>query len=60
MPLQYLGYPLSLDMQAFQIWYLAMYAENTEVETDLVVKCRKAFPDFQSSRKEKLDRGADL
>lgn len=56
-----LGYPLSIDMQAFQIWYLAAYPDKIGVDTDPVVKSRKAFPGFESlSRPEKLQRGAQF
>ncbi len=56
-----LGYPLSIDMQAFQIWYLAMYPETIGKEHDMVVSSRKAFPNFESlPREEKLRRGADF
>jgi hypothetical protein len=56
-----LGYPLSLDMQAFQIWYLAMYPDKIGSETEPVQKSRLAFADLESlSRSEKLARGAEF
>lgn len=56
-----LGYPLSLDMQAFQIWYLAMYPDKIGVETQPVITSRQAFPDFDSlTREERLRRGAEF
>jgi hypothetical protein len=56
-----LGYPLSLDMQAFQIWYLAAYPEQIGSEREPVLKSRRAFPDLASlSREEQLKRGAQF
>jgi hypothetical protein len=56
-----LGHPLSVDMQAFQIWYLAAYPNKIGAETEPVVKSRKAFPDFQTlARPERLRRGAEF
>lgn len=56
-----LGHTLSVDMQAFQIWYLATYPDKIGADTDSVVKSRKAFPGFESlSREEKLRRGAEF
>lgn len=54
-----LGYPLSIDMQAFQIWYLATYPEKLGNETGPVKKARLAFPEIENlSREESLNRGA--
>lgn len=56
-----LGYPLSIDMQAFQVWYLAMYPETLGKEHEIVVTSRKVFPNFESlSREEKLQQGANF
>jgi hypothetical protein len=56
-----LGHPLSVDMQSFQIWYLAMYPDKIGAETDPVVASRNAFPDFESlSRPERLRQGAEF
>lgn len=51
--------PLSIDMQAFQIWYLASYPEVIGHETELVRKSQLAFPDLGTlSRETRLIRGA--
>jgi len=56
-----LGYPLSLDMQAFQIWYLAAYPEQIGHDSGPVLKSRKLLPDLGSlSREEQLKRGAQF
>ncbi|MCE9633497.1 MAG: hypothetical protein K8Q92_04855 [Methylophilales bacterium] len=56
-----LGYPLSLEMQAFQIWYLAVYPEQVGSDTDPVIKSQKLLSDLGSlSREEQLIRGAQF
>lgn len=56
-----LGYPQSVEMQAFQIWYLASYPETIGHETEHVRTSRAAFPKFDSSsREEKLKQGAEF
>jgi hypothetical protein len=56
-----LAQPLSIDMQAFQIWYLASYPEIIGHETQLVRKSQLAFPDLGSlSREVRLVRGAEF
>lgn len=53
-----LGHQLSLSMQAFQIWYLALYPEKIGNDTDLVGTARKTFPALASqSRSEQLSLG---
>jgi hypothetical protein len=56
-----LGYPLSLEMQGFQVWYLASYPEKIGNESELVRKSRLAFPSLDTlSREERLNRGAQF
>jgi hypothetical protein len=56
-----LAHPLSIDMQAFQIWYLASYPEKIGHETELVRKSQSAFPDLGAlSRDVRLVRGAEF
>jgi hypothetical protein len=56
-----LGYPLSLEMQAFQIWYLAAYPEQIGHDSGPVLKSRKLLPDLGSlSREEQLKRGGQF
>ncbi|MDH4449104.1 MAG: hypothetical protein QE265_00750 [Rhodoferax sp.] len=39
-----LGHPLSFSMQAFQVWYLAMYPEKIGLDMDPVKTFKKIFP----------------
>lgn len=56
-----LGHPLSMDMQLFQIWYLAMYPEKIGETTEPVLKSRAAFSDLSMlTRQEKLRSGAEF
>lgn len=48
-----LGYPLSIDMQAYQIWYLAAYPGKLGDKTELVSKAKSAFPNIESLQREK-------
>ena len=41
-----LGHPLSFSMQAFQVWYLAMYPEKIGHDTAPVKTSQKIFPDL--------------
>ena len=53
-----LGHQLSISMQAFQIWYLALYPEKVCNDTDLVETSRRTFPALPSqSRSEQLSLG---
>ena len=54
------GYPLSFQMQVFQIWYLASYPEKIGINSDPVQKSIAAFPaNFnQVVREERLKHGA--
>lgn len=54
------GYPLSFQMQVFQIWYLASYPEKIGINSDPVQKSIVAFPaNFnQLIREERLKHGA--
>ena len=56
-----LEHPMSLPMQAFQIWYLASYPEKIGRSTEVVQKSEWAFPDFNVlTRQERLARGAEF
>lgn len=56
-----LAIPLSIDMQAFQIWYLASYPATIGHEAEMVSRSRSAFPDLETlSRKTRLVRGAEF
>ncbi len=56
-----LGHPLSYNMQAFQIWYLASYTESIGAETALVQRSRSAFPTLAVlDREERLRHGAEF
>lgn len=50
-----LGQPLSTEMQAFQIWYLAAYPEQLGEDTEPVRKSKSAFNELH-----KLERQAQL
>ncbi|MDH4081301.1 MAG: hypothetical protein OEU68_15960 [Nitrospira sp.] len=53
-----LGHPLSFSMQAFQIWYLAMYPEKIGHDTDPVKTSKKIFPSFSmKERPQQLAHG---
>ena len=39
-----IGHPLSFSMQAFQIWYLAMYPEKIGHDTEPVETAKNVFP----------------
>ena len=53
--------PLSYNMSAFQIWYLAAYPESIGAETELVQKSRSAFPNLAAlDREERLRHGAEF
>jgi hypothetical protein len=56
-----LEYPLSYNMQVFQLWYLASYPEKIGAETKPVRKSWAAFPDLNKfSRETRLIRGAEF
>lgn len=53
-----LGGPLTLFMQAFQIWYLASYPEQLGTETEHVKKSRGELPSLEKlSREQRLSAG---
>jgi hypothetical protein len=53
-----LGHPLSFSMQAFQIWYLALYPERVGHNTTPVMKSKEIFPALSSKeRPEQLALG---
>lgn len=53
-----LGGPSSTAMQAFQIWYLAMYPDKIGAESELVITSRSAFPSLDKlTREEQLAAG---
>jgi hypothetical protein len=43
-----IGHPLSLPIQAFQIWYLALYPDKIGSDTEPVQQARKLFPSLSS------------
>jgi len=43
-----LSHQLSLSMQAFQIWYLALYSESIGHDSEQVLTSRKVFPGLAS------------
>jgi hypothetical protein len=47
-------HPLSYPMQAFQIWYLALYPEKIGHETQPVTTAKQVFPDL--SKKERREQ----
>lgn len=56
-----LGYKLSLEMQAFQVWFLASYPEKIGNESELVLKSKSVFPNLtEISREESLALGAEF
>lgn len=56
-----LGYELSINMQAFQLWYLASYPENIGIETEPVRQSLAVLPNMSKlSREERLARGAEF
>lgn len=56
-----LGYPLSTRMQAFQVWYLAVYPEKIGIVQEIVKNAIKAFPDLLNlSRRDRLAQGKEF
>ena len=53
-----LGHPLSDSMQAFQIWYLALYPDKIGHDTQSVLTSRRVFPDLTAkTRHQQLALG---
>jgi hypothetical protein len=53
-----IGHRLSYSMQAFQIWYLALYPEKIGHETQPVATAKQAFPDLSTNeRRAQLSLG---
>lgn len=53
-----IGHPLSYSMQAFQVWYLALYPEKIGHETQPVATAKRLFPDLSTKeRREQLSLG---
>ncbi|MEN7430856.1 hypothetical protein VA599_08855 [Chromobacterium sp. TRC.1.1.SA] len=53
-----LGHPLTFSMQAFQIWYLAMYPETIGYDTDPVKTSKRIFPGLATKeRPQQLEHG---
>jgi hypothetical protein len=46
-----IGYPLSFSMQAFQIWYLAMYPEKIGHNTKSVTVAKDVFPHISTKER---------
>lgn len=56
-----LGHGLSYSMQAYQIWYLALYPEKIGHDAEPVVKAKKVFPELPAkSRPEQLKLGHEF
>ena len=53
-----LGHPLSCSMQAFQIWYLALYPDKIGHDTQPVLTSKRVFPDLLvKTRQQQLVSG---
>lgn len=53
-----IGHPLSYSMQAFQVWYLALYLEKIGHETQPVAIAKRLFPALSTKdRREQLSLG---
>lgn len=53
-----LGHPLSYSMQAFQIWYLALYPDKIGHDTQPVLTSKRVFPDLPvKTRQQQLVSG---
>ena len=56
-----LGHPLSFSMQAFQIWYLALYPDKIGHDTEPVQTSKKRFPALSTkSRRQQLTLGNEF
>lgn len=56
-----IGHPLSYSMQAFQIWYLALYPEKIGHDTQPVATAKQVFPDLSTKeRREQLVLGHEF
>ena len=56
-----LGHPLSFSMQAFQIWYLALYPDKIGHDTEPVQTSKKIFPALSTkSRPQQLTLGHEF
>jgi hypothetical protein len=56
-----IGHPLSFSMQAFQIWYLALYPDKVGHDTQSVKTSKTIFPDLSGkSRPQQLALGHEF
>jgi len=56
-----IGHRLSFSMQAFEIWYLALYPDKIGDDTDPVKKSKTIFPSLSGrTRSEQLALGHDF
>jgi hypothetical protein len=56
-----LGHQLSFSMQAFQIWYLALYPEKVGHDSEPVITSKKVFPGLSTkTRREQLSLGHEF
>ncbi|BAV33637.1 hypothetical protein SCL_1326 [Sulfuricaulis limicola] len=56
-----LGHQLSFSMQAFQIWYLALYPEKIGHDSEPVITSKKVFPGLSTKkRSEQLALGHEF
>jgi len=56
-----LGHPLSFSMQAFQIWYLALYPDKIGHDTGPVKKSKNIFPNLaEKERPQQLALGHEF
>jgi len=46
-----IGHPLSFSMQAFQIWYLALYPESIGHDTQFVNTAKEVFPNLSTKER---------
>ena len=56
-----IGHPLSFSMQAFQIWYLALYPGKVGHDTEPVQKSKNVFPNLSTkTRPQQLALGHEF
>ena len=56
-----LGHQLSFSMQAFQIWYLALYPKKIGHDSEPVLTSKKIFPNlFSKTRSAQLSLGHEF
>lgn len=56
-----LGHSLSYSMQAFQVWYLALYPDKIGHDTQAVQTSKRVFPDLSAkTRQQQLALGHEF